>query len=310
MLVETDDPHAVEAALERLTLNLQYLVATRSGGDFASLVHRHPESAGGQIVSVSLGRLFAASTECPFLATLEFTWIIWDRWLIIGTNTEVVRRLVGARRGEGPLLPSASLARQATEVVRAGATGQMLLVAQPRLLAGMLDSWVAYITARYPEMLQPQWWHQLQRRQRSMRVQLGVVPTARAVGAAVEVGQTLPNYPAFGVLQPGDLILGVNGRSLSADAPSSSLRQMLAAASESGQVRLRIRRGGLDRDVTVKMPRAEEGLQSVEPIKLLQQAARFLRLFPTAVYAVWRPAPDLLKAHLELRFTAATQPTN
>ncbi len=308
MLVETDDPHAVEAALDRLTLNLQYLVATRSGGDFASIVRRHPEGAGGQIVSVSLGRLLAASTDCPFLATLEFSWIVWDRWLIVGTNTEVVRRLVSARRGEGPLLPSASLAQHATEVVREGATGQMLLVAQPRLLAGMLDSWVAYVTARHPEMLQPQWWQERQRQQRSMRVQLGVVPTARAVGAAVEVGQILPKYPADGVLEHGDLILGVNGRSLSADAPSTSLRQMLAAASESGQVSLRIRRSGRDQDVTVKMPRPEEGLQSVEPIKLVEQAARFLRPFPTAVYAVWRPAPDLLKAHLELRFTAAARP--
>ncbi len=49
-------------------------------------------------------------------------------------------------------------------------------------------------------------------------------------------------------------------------------------------------------------------MQLIEPIRLLQQSARLPRPFPTAVYAVWRPAPNLLKAHLELSFTTTTQP--
>lgn len=308
MLVETDDPHAVEAALERLTANLQHIVAARSRGEAGPPVRRIPESGGGQVVSVSLGKLFASRTECPFLAALEFSWIVWDRWLIVGTSTRVVRQIVAARRGEGPLLPTALLSQQAADVSRTGATGQMLLVAQPGALAAMLDSWVEYVSRRYPQMLQPEWWRQLERRQRSMRVQLGVVPTARSTPAAVEVGQTLPNYPAFGVLQPGDLILGVNGRPLSADEPLHSLRQMLAIAGESGQVTLRISRGGREQDVAVAMPHADDGAQGVEPIKLIRQAAGFLRPFPTAVYAVWQPAPDLLRCRLELRLGPATRP--
>ncbi|MGQ9649690.1 MAG: hypothetical protein ACUVXJ_06250 [Phycisphaerae bacterium] len=302
MLVETDDPHAVEAALERMTVNLQYLVASRSPGDAGGVVRRIPDRGGGQIVSVSLRRLFESHTNCPFLLNLELSWIIWDRWLIIGTNTDVVREIVAARRGEGELLPPGLMPDLVAEVSQSGTVGQMLLLGQPRGLAEMLDSWVAYVSAYHPQMLQAEWWRDLERRQRSMGVQLGVVPTARAVRSAVEVGQTLPGYPAFGVLQPGDLILRVDGHALSEDEPSRSLRQWLSVAGETGKVTLGIVRGGREEDVTITMPVATESARAVQPIALLRQIAGFLRPFPTAGYAVWRPGPERLKAHLELRF--------
>ncbi|HPD28739.1 MAG TPA: hypothetical protein PLL20_02000 [Phycisphaerae bacterium] len=309
MLVETDDPHAVEAALERITLNLQYLVASRSPGDAGGVVSRVPERGGGQMVSVSLRRLFESRTKCPFLLNLELSWIVWDRWLIIGTNTDVVHEIVAARRGEGQLLPPGLMPHLVAEVSQSGTVGQMLLLGQPRDLAEMLDSWVAYVSAYHPQMLLAEWWRDLERRQRSMGVQLGVVPTARAVRSAVEVGQTLPGYPAFGVLQPGDLILRVDGHVLSEDDPSRSLRQLLSVAGESGKVTLRILRGGREKDVAITMPAVTESARTVQPVTLLKQIAGFLRPFPTAGYAVWRPGPERLKAHLELRLAHSTRPS-
>jgi hypothetical protein len=308
MLVETDDPHAVEAALERITVNLQYLVASRSPGDASGVVRRIPERGGGQMVSVSLRRLFESHTKSPFLLNLELSWIIWDRWLIIGTSADVVREIVAARRGEGELLPPGLMPHLAAEVGKAGTVGQMLLLGQPHDLAEMLDSWVAYVSAYHPQMLRPEWWRDLERRQRSMGVQLGVVPTAQAVRSGVEVGQTLPGYPAFGVLQPGDLILRVDGHPLSTNEPARTLRHLLSVAGESGKVTLGILRAGREQDVTITMPIARESAQAVQPIALLRQIAGFLRPFPTAGYAVWRPGPERLKAHLELRFTSSTQP--
>ncbi len=310
MLIETDDPHAVEAAVERLTTNMYHLVATRSPGDAATLVRRIPESGGGQIVSVPLGSLFASRTQCPFLTTLEVSWIIWDRWLIVGTSSDVVRQLVAARRGEGRLLAPALIPQFEKEIGRPGAAGEMLLVAQPQVLANVLNSWVAYIQAKHPEMLGMEWWRELGRRQRSTGVQLGVVPTARVLPGAVEVRYTLPDYPADGLLKTGDHILAVNGRSLATDTPMQSLREMLALAGESGKVTLKILRDGRTENVTIAMPRPQDATQVVHPITLIRQAVRFLRPFPTAGYAVWRPAPDQLKAHLELRFTISTQPAN
>ncbi|MDM8008908.1 MAG: PDZ domain-containing protein [Phycisphaerae bacterium] len=308
MLVETDDPHAVEAALERITVNLQYLVASRSPGDASGVVRRIPERGGGQMVSVSLRRLFESHTKCPFLLNLELSWMIWDRWLIIGTSADVVREIVAARRGEGELLPRGLMPHLAAEVGKAGTVGQMLLLGQPHDLAEMLDSWVAYVSAYHPQMLRPEWWRDLERRQRSMGVQLGVVPTAQAVRSGVEVGQTLPGYPAFGVLQPGDLILRVDGHPLSTNEPARTLRHLLSVAGESGKVTLGILRAGREQDVTITMPIARESAQAVQPIALLRQIAGFLRPFPAAGYAVWRPGPERLKAHLELRFTSSTQP--
>jgi hypothetical protein len=308
MLVETDDPHAVESVLERLTLNLQRMMADSASGGVVRQVRREAEAGGGQIVSLSLGQLFAPASRCPFLRTLEISWIIADRWLIIGTNSETVRQLAAARRGEGRLLPPALVPKPVLDAAQAGWAGQMLLLGQPRALGGMIDSWVTYISARYPEMLRPEWWRGLERKQRSTRVQLGVIPTTRTIPGAVEVMQTLPDYPAFGVLQPGDLILQVNGRPLSPEAPVRSLREMLAAADESGKVTLRVRRNAQDQNLVVSMPLPEEALHPVQPIRLLGQVAQFLKLFPSASYAVWRPSPGLLKAHLELRFSTATQP--
>ncbi|NLE60562.1 MAG: hypothetical protein GX616_19625 [Planctomycetes bacterium] len=308
MLVETDDPHAVETALERITVNLQYLVASRSPGDASGVVRRVSEHGGGQIVSVSLRRLFESHTECPFLVNLELSWIIWDRWLIVGTNADVVREIVAARRGNSELLSPELMPHLAAEVSKAGTVGQMLLVGRPRNLADMLDSWIAYVSAHHPQMLQAEWWRDLERRQRSTGVQLGVVPTARVVGSGVEVGQTLYGYPAYGVLLPGDVILRVDGHSLNADDPARTLRQLLSVAGESGKVTLGILRAGREENVTITMPVATDSVQPVQPISLLRQIAGFLRPFPTAGYAVWRPSPEQLKAHLELCFTASTQP--
>ena len=166
----------------------------------------------------------------------------------------------------------------------------------------MIDSWVAYVKRHHPEMLQPQWWAGLWRKQRLSGVQLGIRPTTGAPAGRVEVGQTLSGYPAHGRLLPGDQILRVDGRPLDPEHPLASLSRLVATRRRTDGITVRVLRGAGELDVEIPMEAAQWDAAHLQPVELLRQAALVLRIFRSAPYALWQPSPELINARLELRF--------
>lgn len=303
LAVETSDPQAVEEVLHLVANNLVRLLnLPDEEADAYRMEGRPLGPEGGTVYSIGLGRLFGGLTSCPFLVNIELSWTLADRWLILATRADTVREIVAARRGLAPCRPVAGVHRALRDVQVEGGAARILLTASPAELGGMIDSWLRYLAAHHPDVLQPDWWRLLRQRQRAEGVQLGILPS-RLTDNGIEVDQTLPGWPAHERLVSGDVILGIDGRPLDRDNLMQSLRRGMATRERADRISLRISRGGEEQDVEIPMPEPETPTDRLQPIELLRQLADILRPFASAGYAAWQPSPEVIHARLELQFT-------
>ncbi len=302
--VKTDDPRAVEKTLKHLSANLLRLLNVQSlAGGSLSLREDEIALGAGTIQTIPIGKFFASRTTCEFLRTLEISWTVADDWLVLGTDSGLIRQVVEARRGLAPVM-SLDPAAEVRADGETTASADMVLVAQPVMASEMISSWIEYLSHNHPHILKADWWSQLRQRQRAAGAQLGIIPSPN-VGGGVEVAQTLPNWPAYQCLKPGDRIVAVDGQPLDARTPHQSLRGLLAARRESDCVTLRVVRGQATQDIELSMP-TQDFAGDLQPAEILKQASNLLRIFSTASYGVWQPSPGVLNARLKLQFAPTT----
>jgi len=305
LAVETDDPYAVELMMQHLAGNLLRLLSFSPGPEGEARIENEALGDGGTIHSIPLGRLFSSRTGGALLRSLAISWAVADRWLVVGTDSGTVREIIQARRGRGAVMPAGVIQEAMRQVRLSRGSAEIVLVAQPRLGAQMIDSWMAYVSRHHPEMLESEWWWRLRQKQHARTVQLGILP-ARVSPGQVEVSRTFLNWPAHGRLQAGDRILAVDGQMLD-KTPSKqqtlrSLREKVAMRRDPQHVTLLVMRDGRQMEIAIAMPAAALGADRLQPVQLLGKVADLLRLFTSASYAAWREPPDVVKARLELRF--------
>jgi hypothetical protein len=258
------------------------------------------------IYSIPIGLRQTGKTRCDLLAALELSWTVADRWLIVATDSQTVRRLVEARRGNHALLPITGLDQVVEHVVLRGGQPRRVLFAQPQAGAAMIATWIEHISAHHPEMLQSQWWERLLQRQRATGKQIGIL--ARANEGAVEVVDTLPEGPARGRLQSGDRVLAVDGVKIDSARPLQSLRDAVAERGQPDKVTFLVRRGDKQHEIELPMPRAGGDGALRSPVELLGRFAGACRLFDSASYVLWQPRPDVVEVRVDLRYAAALRP--
>lgn len=218
------------------------------------------------MASVNLGPVLAVRTQCEFLQNLTVCAAVADRWLILASHPEALRRLVQARAGKGPLLPANRLGlvlRQAG----VGARPRSVLVGQPAAASAMIDSWLTVIRARHPEMAEAAWWERLWRKQRATGRQLGV--WGKAVEGTVEIDDVMPAGPSRDQLRRGDRIIAVDGIRLDARSPLKSLREAVALRQDRERVHLLILREGRQQVATLTFPPEPPPDQGAHPLTLL-----------------------------------------
>lgn len=310
-LVETDDPDAVAAALPLVADNFVRLINTQaSPGQAVSLEHEPLVAGGPTLWSIPIGRSqLAQATRCDLMHALEVSWTVVDRWLVVATNPQTVRRLVEVRGKGGSLLDVGELDQMVERVVQYGGQPRRVLFARPKAAAGMIDSWLTHIARHHPEMLQAQWWERLLRRQRAMGKQVEIL--ARPDNGTVEVVEALPNGPARGRLMPGDRILAVDGNRIDDDDPLQSLRELVAQREQPTRVVFLVRRGDQEEEIELPMPedQVEGGLRS--PVELFRRLSVACRVFGSTSYVLWQPRPDIVDARIDLRYVVlprASQP--
>lgn len=308
--VETDDPDSVEGILEQLGRNLLRLVNLQyPPEEQIDLTHEVVGDGGASIRSVSLGSLLPPGAARELFGSVEFSWAVADRWVIVATHRETVRQIMLARRGEVPLMPADAVQQAMARTQHPRRLPDMVLVAQPRIAATIIHSWLRYIDRHHPEMLDIGWWQQLRRRYWASQVQLGIMPVVGVVPGEVQVSQTLPNWPAHGRLEPGDRIVAVDGRPLAVDQAMQSLRERLARRRRDDRVTLTVVRGGDRQEIEIPMG-AGGGFPAdyVQPLALLRQLAELSDSFAFASYVTWQPSRDLVKTRLELRLAPVASP--
>ncbi|MEP0844514.1 MAG: hypothetical protein HRF43_17590, partial [Phycisphaerae bacterium] len=300
LTVETDDPEAVGRVLAQMADNVLKLV-NLSPPPSGPLALRTVEMGPGwpAIHVLPLGRFFETYTACELLRSLEISWTLADRWLVVATHPETVRQIAQARRGQGEPLPVGGLPAALTRVRSKHGTPQMVLVARPRAGADMIQSWLDYIAVHHPDMLAADWWQQLRRRQLAGSVQLGIVPRP-TTQPGVWVDRTLEGWPAHRRLLPGDQVLSVDNQNVDPARPLPSLRELMASRAHSGRVELRIVRSGREMSVTVPMGNGSADEPPIRPLELLADFADVLRAFSSASFVTWEPAPGMVNARLEL----------
>lgn len=303
VLVETDDPDAVAGALPLIAANFVRLLNSQVPPEQAVAVRQEAVVAEGPLIySIPLGIQQAGKTRCDLLASLELSWAVADRWLVVASHSQTVRRVVEARRGTGKALGVGDLDKVVEQVVERGGQPRRVLFARPQAGSAMVDTWLEHIARHHPEMLQSQWWERLLRRQRAMGKQIGIL--ARADNGAVEVVETLPDGPARGRLLVGDRILAVDGIKVDPAGALQSLRESVAQRTQPDKVVFLVRRGDKQQEVELPLPREEvEGLRS--PVELLRRFSAGCRLFESGSYVLWQPKPDVVDARVDLRYRAS-----
>lgn len=301
LTVETDDPDAVAGVVDRMGENLLGLLNLQPPGGEPLTIQKTPLGSDGTVVrSLAVGRYFGATQPLgEFLGSVELSWTVADRWLIVATNPDTVRQMVAARRGETEPATVTGARRTLALVGDRKGSVQMALIARPDATAAMIDSWMTFIKNHHPEMLQAQYWERLRRQHLANNVQLGAVPRLTN-GTEITVDRTMPGWPAHGVLQAGDRILSVDGQAINAANPLVSLRELVAARRKPDQVTLQIVRAGQPAEVTItKLPVPLEA-QQIQPLALLGNIADLMRVFSSASYVTWQPSGERVNARLEL----------
>ena len=303
-IVPVDGPAEVAPVLDQAA-ELLAGVLSLAGGQTPlkeSLQVRKVPFDGTTISVMELSEFFKAQTRCPFMHTLELSWALTDRDLIISSHSDHIRQVLLARAGRLPTLGERLTMVGRPNGIPKDADG--VLLAQPAAIAAMFDNWISYLEKNHPEVLQQQWWQKLQQQQGS-RVRMGfAMRNDRSHPGSVHVLRTIPGWPAHGRLQADDRILAVDGQALEAADAVTSLKKMIAGRKTAGLVTFTVERKGQLIDVPLALP---DEPKAFDPVGAIRQIGRLLNPFSSASYTVWCGPPDRFNARVMLR--AAQHPT-
>ena len=142
------------------------------------------------------------------------------------------------------------------------------------------------------------------RSSRSRRRALGIGMRVTQKPGRVTVARVYSGAPADGHLQPGDEILGVNGRLLSLGNPNADLRRMIQSAGQNETVALRILRDSKYVDVEITPGPAEPKQGQGGAVEALGRLARLGQALRYCTFTVFASRPDQYVARVTLGFQA------
>lgn len=275
--------------------NFQLLRAGRE--DLIRVIARRHE--GVPFSSLAIGRFLGTQSDCPFLASLDVSWCIYDGWLIVSSHPAHLEQIIDAG-----VAARAEPIAAAPAAVAAVSCVSDVVVARPRAVARLIDNWVEYLRTAHPHVLEDGWWQLVRQRRGGARVQLGLGLKAEPnQPGKVLVALTLEGWPAFESISRGDLILGVDGQLLSTQDPLADFKRLVRHRKHLDGVVLRVEHEGKSRDVRIEIaasPGAEPSAGN--PVQLLPALARLCHDFTLATYRLSFDRPGRFLAELTLSF--------
>ncbi len=310
LMVRTDESATTKAILEQMADNLLRLLNLQTGDGQTLYIHRERMNEQDDWLSVvPVDRLFASGSLYTFIRPREICWTVAHGFLFVGTDRGLVHQLVAARRLPDLNVPCLSLREAIQDIHNRGGEVETILIARPRAVATMIDTWLDFVRQWYPDMHTSRWWRQLRQKKGPPDIQLGILfSRSRTYEGVLEVAQTIPRWPAHGRLRSGDQILSVDGQPLDPLQKPESLVELIGKRKQTDRVRLGILRDGTEIEVELLIPPSSGDREAFVPAELFRPLADLLRLFPSAYYLSWRTSPEIVHTQLELSFVQTTMP--
>jgi len=252
---------------------------------------------------------FASRSRIPviqLLSPIEPAWVVDDDWFILALSRDHLERILDARRGLAPTLLESS---DVQSVLFRSVDRTTLALAQPDLVAGVVEQWLAAFRAGEPSLLNPDLWRADSadtRRVLPLGLELAPVATSGvAVVAAVDA-----RSPAASLLQAGDRIHGVNNRLLALVDTNQELAQRLDQLRGTSTITLRIERAGSMFDVKVPGDvEAPARSASLSPEIALEEIASLGRSLQFASFSTFSAPEGQYSARVSLRFNPPSDAT-
>ncbi len=310
LMVRTDEPATTKTLLERMAGNLLRLLNLQSGENQPLRIHRERiNEQDDWLSSIPVDRLFTSGSLYNFIRPREICWVVVNGFVIVGTDRGLVHQLVASRRLPHLYAPCLSLREVIQDIHNLGGEVETILIARPRAVASMIDTWLDFVQRWYPDMHTSRWWRQLRQKKGPSDIKLGILfSRARTYEGVLEVAQTIPRWPAYGRLRAGDQILSVDGQPLDPVQKPESLIDLVTRRKQPDRVRLGVLRDGAEIEVELLMPATSGDREAFVPADLFRPLADLLRLFPSAYYLSWRTSPEIVHTQLELSFVQTTMP--
>lgn len=305
IMVECTDGRAVRDRARQIADKLielgHYIDAANTDGILTIQQTRH---LGASIQYIPL-RAYARESKLPFsqlLTSIEPAWTVWHGWLIVALSRDHIERILDAQFGLAPTLATAPGVRALRKRERDRA---VLSFAQPGLATDVLDGWLTAYETGAASLLDPAWWRWQAPPGRGRKLRLGIgMKTAHQPGV-VTVARVYPNTAAVGRLQPGDLILGIDGHLLSLASPNGDFRKRWIESTAQPGPTLRVQRGGTAIDVVLPKKKKEDALLSsigMNPADAVRELASLGRTLQFVSFAVNASDEMHYSARLSLRF--------
>ena len=307
LLLESGDAAAAAAALAGvMEAVLAKLVPPTEDSNPGAGHLVHMEHLGTTMFQIPFEKIFAAAPPRSLLGRLRGSvqpcFAPLGGWLAIALNPRQLQRIIDADRGLIPRLGDVPELELATRY-RARSVVQGL--AQPALCAQVIDRWLATLANDENSL-----WRTVlgdeARSSRSRRRALGIGMRVTQKPGRVTVARVYSGAPADGHLQPGDEILGVNGRLLSLGNPNADLRRMIQSAGQNETVALRILRDSKYVDVEITPGPAEPKQGQGGAVEALGRLARLGQALRYCTFTVFASRPDQYVARVTLGFQAPT----
>jgi hypothetical protein len=264
---------------------------------------------GTPIVSVDL-EAYARKSQFEFLRLLRHTepsWAAFGNWCIFALSRDHIERILDARHG---LIPTLTTVGDVQWMWRRKARRTALSIVQADLAADVLDGWLKDYEAGSPSLLDPTWWESASGVRRPDRQQLGIAAKVDQQPGLVVVAHVHAGTAAAGRLQPGDGIIGIDGRLLDLASPNDDFRKKWAESRGDPGPTLRVQRGDTIIDVVLPRPRPAPSVTAprVTPADAVRELASLARTLQFASFASYASKDTRYSAGLSLRFAPANTP--
>ncbi len=239
---------------------------------------------------------------------VEPAWAVMDDWLVFALSRDHVERILDAHRGLAPTLTGVP----DVQVLTADRVERMmtLTIVQADLAADILGQWVTAHESGSPSLLDPQWWGAAGDGGRAIRSnRLGIGMKSKQESGVVVVARVYPATAAADRLQPGDRIIGIDGRLLDLVAPNQDLRTRWNEKPGDSRT-VRVQRGGDTLDIVLESVYVTRrpAATAIKPADAVRELASLAASLQFASFASYATDESRYSAKFSLRFTPPRKP--